>query len=117
VLKIARDQGKNEMKKQTHTPGPWLACLNVPTAIIPGHIIKADYDPNRPIASLWRGGGSKGELEQIANARLIAAAPDLLAACEEFVLKCETGKARSVHSYAQMKAAIAKATVLRKSKA
>lgn len=31
----------------------------------------------------------------------------LLAACREFVRKVETGEARSVHSYAQMKAAIA----------
>lgn len=34
---------------------------------------------------------------------------DLLAACKEFVRKCECGEARSRRSYAQMKAAIAKA--------
>lgn len=43
------------------------------------------------------------------NAKLISAAPDLLAACEEFVRKVECGEAKSVRSYAQMKAAIAKA--------
>jgi len=43
------------------------------------------------------------------NAYLIAAVPDLLVACEEFVRKCESGEARSVKSYAQMKAAIIKA--------
>ncbi len=42
--------------------------------------------------------------------QLTAAAPDLLAACVEFVRKCECGAARSKSSYAQMKAAIAKAT-------
>jgi len=67
----------NETK---HTPGPWIACLNVPTAVIEGHIIKANYDPKRPIASLWVGGGTKGKPEQVANARLIAAAPDMLKA-------------------------------------
>ena len=38
-----------------------------------------------------------------------AAMPDLLAACREFVRKCESGEASSRRSYAQMKAAIAKA--------
>lgn len=33
---------------------------------------------------------------------------ELLAACEEFVRKCDAGEARSVRSYAQMKAAIEK---------
>ena len=45
----------------------------------------------------------------MTNARLIAAAPKLLAACEEFVRKCECGEARSKRSYAQMKEAITKA--------
>jgi len=45
-----------------------------------------------------------------ADAKLIAAAPDLLAACKEFVRKVECGEARSRRSYAQMKEAITKAT-------
>lgn len=40
---------------------------------------------------------------------VLAINADLLAACKEFVRKCECGEARSVRSYAQMKAAIAKA--------
>lgn len=44
--------------------------------------------------------------EQIGNLYLIAAAPDLLEACEEFCRKVESGQARSIKSYAQMKAAI-----------
>lgn len=39
---------------------------------------------------------------------LIAQRDELLAACEEFVRKCDSGEARSVRSYAQMKAAIEK---------
>ncbi len=46
---------------------------------------------------------------QEANVRLITAAPELLVACKEFVRKVECGEARSKRSYAQMKAAIAKA--------
>jgi hypothetical protein len=49
------------------------------------------------------------EKELKANAKLIAAAPDLLEACQRFVDKCDTGRARSVESYSQMKAAIEKA--------
>jgi len=43
------------------------------------------------------------------NAKLMAAAPDLLAACIEFCRKVDTGEAKSVASYNQMKAAINKA--------
>ena len=48
--------------------------------------------------------------ECAANARLIAAAPDLLAACLEFCRKVDAGEARSKRSYEQMAAAIEKAT-------
>jgi len=65
-----------------HTHGPWKAHLNVPSAAIEGHIIKADYSAFRPIASLFKGGGSKGVPEQIANAFLIAAAPEMLDALQ-----------------------------------
>jgi len=70
--------------KSNHTPGPWKAHFNVPTAVIPGHIIKRDDDVQIPIASLWVGGGTHGKTIQIANAKLIAAAPDLLEALEPF---------------------------------
>jgi len=52
---------------------------------------------------------SGGEASTRANARLIAAAPELLEACKEFVRKVECGQARSTASYQQMRAAIAKA--------
>jgi len=71
------------MKKVKHTSGPWIACLNVPTALIPGHIIKADNEVKTPIALLEEGGGTKGKPRQIANAHLIAAAPELLDALKK----------------------------------
>lgn len=64
----------------THTLGPWKAHLNAPTAAIKGHLIKTQSDPETPIAVLWEGGGTHGKPRQVANARLIAAAPELLEA-------------------------------------
>jgi hypothetical protein len=58
------------------------------------------------IATAW--GDTKEEAE--ANAKLIAAAPELLEACIEFCRKVECGEARSTRSYNQMQAAIKKAT-------
>lgn len=51
--------------------------------------------------------GERSEME--ANAHLIAAAPDLLQACIDFVNKVDSGRAKSTDSYNQMKAAIHKA--------
>lgn len=45
----------------------------------------------------------------IADAKLQAAAPDLLDACLEFIRKVDAGEAKSTRSYQQMKAAISKA--------
>lgn len=47
---------------------------------------------------------SLDDVEEVA--RLLAAAPKLLAACQEFVRKVECGEARSRRSYAEMKAII-----------
>lgn len=58
-------------------------------------------------AKIW--GIADEEKESKRNAQLIAAAPDLLKACERFVWKCENGYARSRESYGEMKKAIAKA--------
>jgi hypothetical protein len=44
-----------------------------------------------------------------ANAQLMAAAPDLLEACMNFVAKVDAGLARSQHSYGEIKAAVNKA--------
>jgi hypothetical protein len=56
------------MPQAKHTPGPWVAdgvCINGPDGMI-GEC----------------GFGLRGDPEMQANARLMAAAPDLLAACE-----------------------------------
>ena len=96
----------NETK---HTPGPWdfddLRSDGGNLEIVGGNdVCVADVDPD----------GSDDEV--MANARLIAAAPDLLAACARWVSEAE--KFASVNgfnlndtgtAYAQVKAAIAKA--------
>lgn len=65
------------------TPGPWVAHLHSDGA----YSIKqpGDYDTQPMIAS--RSNWSHRANESHANAHLIAAAPDLLAACEE-MLSC-----------------------------
>lgn len=93
----------------SHTPGPWSVSESIRKRVIgereqeivtaDGQMVALLYDEN------W---DPRGETDA-ANARLIAAAPDLLAACEEFVRKVDCGEAFSTRSYQQMKAAIAKA--------
>jgi len=61
-------------KHATHTPGPW-------------HAYQSQKDINRHIAC--KDGNSIAKEVHHANARLIAAAPDLLAQCKEFE-KCLT---------------------------
>jgi len=88
------------MQLPKHTPGPWevLPVFDEPFAIVAR---------GNSVATLqWE----LCEDREKANAALIAAAPELLAACQEFVRKVDEGTARSTRSYEQMKAAIAKAT-------
>jgi hypothetical protein len=68
------------MAETKHTPGPWRAHLNAPTAAIPWHLIETDDDVRHPVALLWEGGGTKGKPRQIANAYLVAEAPTMLSA-------------------------------------
>ncbi len=64
----------------THTPGPWEVDEGdgMPIAKVSFRVVTAPCTPNI-------GSGLSRE-EITANARLIAAAPDLLAACKELVV-------------------------------
>lgn len=65
--------------KAKHTPGPWAVEFNNPLSIIPySHSLKAAHGAFKPIAIIFEGGGLEGRPEQKANAKLLAAAPDLL---------------------------------------
>lgn len=98
----------NEVK---YTPGPWK-CNSV------GDI----ETPTGNVATVKLRVGADGNLDyarQLANARLIAAAPDLLAACVEALCWLKVGKpinnGAKCETHGQMvdmvEAAIAKATV------
>lgn len=57
------------MSESLHTPGPWMyQAENTPTRVT--------GPKNEQIAAVY--GGMVGEVEQLSNARLIAAAPALL---------------------------------------
>ena len=94
-----------------HTPGPWEIVYSKQG--YPYAICAPEQSPNKPGGltdiTRWASISMPSSDEGLANARLISAAPDLLAACEEFCRKVDAGEARSVRSYAQMAAAIEKA--------
>lgn len=68
----------------SHTPGPWLLQLGGTKAAI---TTATDND----IIEL-KPTSAEGRAYWISNARLIAAAPDLLAACEEALRVLTTGR-------------------------
>lgn len=96
-----------------HTPGPWVAVehegengywwqvlqgawdVSHNGASDPGVVADARYSAMTPA-------------ENEANARLIAAAPELLEAAKDFIRKVDEGRARSVDSYTKFSAAITK---------
>ena len=80
-----------------HTPGPWRTVENTPSLIEAMH-----HDQMTFIAQAFQPQGNASIDEMWANARLIAAAPDLLAACELMV-------ASGIRGNATLNAAITKA--------
>jgi len=73
------------MSTPKHTPGPWQVNLTrVDHAIFRWHIASEKNGSAFPICEHVIESEPTGA-EQLANARLIAAAPDLLAAVEELV--------------------------------
>lgn len=90
------------MGMSKHTPGPWKA---VPTAFGPIDIVVSD---GRDIVTVYGGGTGNKE----ANARLIAAAPDMLEALKQAQTNFKTYDRFKVDVDAMRKieAAIAKAT-------
>jgi hypothetical protein len=103
-----------------HTPGPWhysggriydeqSFSVGEPDSVygILENWEQAGYSHWSDAPSITRIDRTDEEAE--ANGLLMAAAPDLYAACKEFIRKVECGEAQSTRSYLQMKAAVDKA--------
>ena len=71
--------------KPTHTPGPWIYELNEAAN---NFFVGQPHGPTVALVSSM----ARGHIE--ANARLIAAAPDLLAACLELLDLFNSGRIR-----------------------
>jgi len=106
------------MTNTNHTPGPWTIA-GVSGNPHEGHVIESDSADGRTIAWTCNSLDNNGEecisQEDIANARLIASAPELLQALENLVASIENVDFSS-HAgvydqipWAQAEAAIAKA--------
>ena len=105
--KASQARAKRENAKIRHTPGPWMveplgsACFEVKCEC--GYFIATCHD------------GVRGDRNADVNARLIAGAPDLLAALQRIVAVLDKQVAsphlaERASPLAQAKAAIAKAT-------
>ena len=88
------------MTNAAHTQGPWAATTRTGEGLTPATYVIEDAD-RLPVVMAWRA----------ADARLIAAAPDLLAACEEMAAQLGGGNdfAKWEAAKAKLVAAIAKA--------
>lgn len=71
----------------THTPGPWFVEVDDQSGIGRTRAVYVCSTTGWPEGQLARVNIQDGLGEREANARLIAAAPDLLAACEALVAK------------------------------
>lgn len=93
----------------THTPGTWAVSkvkarrVTSGGVVICNAVLRNSGSSNKGIRH-----GAKAEAEAEANAHLIAAAPDLLAACEAYAAAYDAGTG-TVYINDQMRAAIAKA--------
>lgn len=97
------------MSEAKHTPGPWVIDHETRPAEV-----CCIYGTNHPNSFVYVRGAlgywSADRDENMANATLIAAAPELLEALRELLAEAEDGIATSPLARSKARAAIAKAT-------
>lgn len=81
----------------SHTPGPWIG-------------MEASENTHYDICQLEGGVNIAEGIKTLANARLIAASPDLLEACNYAVAALREHGYKHIYGLYEMEAAIAKAT-------
>lgn len=100
-----------------HTPGPWRVDTDDDNEDHPGmHPVVRGWDGNKCVADVGNGEDwEKAKPEWLANARLIAAAPDLLDALDELLSSVRAHNEANgqqmidLHSERSAEAALAKA--------
>lgn len=89
-----------------HTPGPWIIELDNPNDIV-SNVYDVEICTIQPVDIGGRKMWDYGEITK-ANVNLIAAAPDLLEACEEYIgvlrSRIRDGKVRLEHAEAMYQA-------------
>lgn len=105
---------QNDHKPQGHTPGPWAyrpdkyddwGTVKGGDGFVICQARDYRFSDDDHLSECRRNGVDPWE----ANARLIAAAPDMLEALKEFVARVDRGEVRSKKTYTAFKALIAKA--------
>ena len=94
------------MTSETHTKGPWEVDWERTDGGAPIVVGTSWLGSERVVAKVCFYNGSE-DPEVKANARLIAAAPDMLEVFLDFVGKVERGEARSKRTYSAMKKILA----------
>ena len=89
------------MSETKHTPGPWVV-----KSARSGFYVESQFDV---IVESLDEFGRYGAIDDEANARLIAAAPELLEALEGCIVVIDNGRVPSLNFQAAARAAIAKA--------
>lgn len=94
------------MSEAKFTKGGWSICID---CWADGHVSIDGFEHSAiaVVVSEMDDGSKKEELS--ANAHLIAAAPEMYEAMQEFVDRVECGEVRSVKTYSKFKAILAKA--------
>lgn len=96
----------DDIERAAYTPGPWSI-----REYGDGDSLVVENAPNWRICFMATPGESPGAMAKIeANARLIAAAPDLLEALEAMIASCACHRAAFCPACNAGRAAIAKAT-------